>query len=96
MKYNPMQSVYITSDTLNYGIPVGEQGFIISIDYRVTGLPYFVRVPSKKEEWWIPECDLLASEEWMEQGIDKLIHSSVIDYALKTKNKEMFEKQFKK
>ena len=60
-----MTAVRIISDTLVFGLPIGEVRYIQFIDRRDrdVGTPYFVRVPSSKEGWWMPACDLQPEED---------------------------------
>lgn len=95
MKYNLMQPVIIVSDTLNYELPIGALGYIVMIEPRVFfGIPYCVRVPSEQKEFWVPECDLDSASDRLAQESEEVIRESLIDFALKTKNKVLFDAQF--
>jgi len=94
VKYHLMQPVVIVSDTLNFGLPVGSLGYVTDIDPRpYVGVPYCVRVPSEKKNYWIPECDLEPESRWIERESEKVIRDSLIDFALRTGNKSMFLSQ---
>lgn len=94
MKHALMQSVVIQSDTLNLGLPVGKTAYVVLVDFRpFNGLPYFIRVPADKKEFWVPECDLVASDEYIAQESEKVLRESLIDFALRTGNKALFHEQ---
>jgi hypothetical protein len=94
MKYHLMQPVVIVTDTLNYGLPVGSNGYVVMIEPRAYwGVPYYVRVPSEQKEYWTPECDLIPASEWIIQESGRVIRDSLIDFALETKNKALFDEQ---
>lgn len=96
MKFHPMDQVYIVSDTLAYGLPVGEMGYVTAVNRHVdTAFNYCVRVPSKKEAWLVPECDLLTTQEWTERSAEVAIRNALIDKALATGDKALFEAQTK-
>jgi hypothetical protein len=91
MKFNIMQHVYIQSDVLNLDAPVGETGFIIHIDPRVYNAEsYCVRVPSRKDQWWLPECDLIDAEEWLSGSAERAISDSLVNDALDRKDETAF------
>ncbi|MDU5945451.1 MAG: hypothetical protein E7L01_09775 [Paenibacillus macerans] len=94
MKYHLMQPVMIVSDTLNYGLPVGALAYVIMIEPRFFfGTPYLIRVPSEQKEYWSPECDLESADAWITQESEKVIREALIDFALRTGNKSLFEMQ---
>jgi hypothetical protein len=92
MKFSVMQQVYIQSDTFNLGAPVNETGFVAKIDRHVDqAQEYCVRVPSKKEFYWLPECDLMDASEWLSNNVDNIIQDSIIDFALDHKDEKTFK-----
>lgn len=94
MKYHLMQAVMIVSDTLNYGLPVGSLAYVTMIDPRgFFGTPYFIRVPSEQKEYWSPECDLEPAADWIAKQSDNVIRDALIDFALATGNKALFDAQ---
>lgn len=90
----PMTAVRILSDTLALGLPVGEVGYIQHIDRHSmdTGTPYYVRVPSSKDGWWAPECDVQPEEEYIQSTANEVIESVMIDHSLATRNRALFDK----
>ena len=87
-----MQRVLIVSDTLAFDVPVGKDGLIVRIDRRVDeGLSYLVRVPSTKDYWWLPECDLADFSEWASERADDVIAQTMTDYALDTRDQVLFD-----
>lgn len=94
MKYHLMQPVMIISDTLNYGLPVGTLAYVVMIEPRgFFGTPYYIRVPSEQMEYWLPECDLEPADAWIAKESENVIRDSLIDFALATGNKALFEAQ---
>lgn len=94
MKFYLMQPVMIVSDTLNYGLPVGSPAYVIMIERPgFIGTPYYIRVPSEQKEYWVPECDLDRADDWIAEESENVIQNALIDFALATRNKTLFEKQ---
>ena len=90
---NLMTTVRIISDTLAFGLPIDEVGYIRFIDRRNrdTGTPYYVRVPSSKEGFWMPECDLQPEEDYIQRVANEVINHITIDHSLATKNRTLFD-----
>ncbi len=88
-----MTAVRIITDTLALGLPIGEVGYIQHIDRRDrdTGTPYYVRVPSSKDGWWVPECDVQPEEEYIQSAANEAIESIMIDHSLTTRNRTLFD-----
>ncbi|MNW34022.1 hypothetical protein D3C74_109890 [compost metagenome] len=96
MKYHLMQPIMIVSDTLNMGLPIGLPAYVIMIEQRsFHATPYLIRVPSEQKEYWSPECDLEPVGDWIAQESDNVIRDALIDFALATGNKTLFEVQVK-
>ena len=92
-----MTAVRIISDTLALELPIGEVGYILRTDRHIDeALTYLVRAPSKKENWWVPECDLETNETYISQEVDNIIHTHLVDVSLATRNEEMFQTLTKK
>lgn len=97
MRFTLMQHVVVQTDTLAYGFPIGSDGYMLEIDRRVDqALTYLVRFPAKKENWWVPECDLLDYEESMEMDAEHVISTVMTDYALSIKSRRVFDAYIKK
>lgn len=97
MKYKLMEQVYTIGDTLNFGFPVFEHGYVIAYNFDIKkAFSYYIRFPQKKENWWIPDCDLISSEEILNDEVEEIANRSIINYALDTKNKQIFDSQTKK
>lgn len=92
MMFSPMEKVCIISDTLNYGLPTNELGYIIKIDRNADDArTFWVRVPSKQEDWWVPECDLMNYEKWLGESADEAIQETLVNKALETRDKKLFD-----
>jgi hypothetical protein len=77
MKYALMQDVVIQSDTLNLGLPVGKTAYVVLVE----------------TEFWVPGCDLIPADEYIAQATESVLRESLIDHALRTGNKALFEQQ---
>lgn len=94
MKYGIMAEVYISSDTLNIGAPVGEMDFINAIDPSVFHAQrYCVRVPNKRQTYWLPECDLTDKAKFLSQQADEVIRASLVEYSLEKRDSLTFYEQ---
>lgn len=92
MKFSLMQQVYIQSDVLNLDAPVGEPGFIVRVDRNIDQAQnYCVRVPSNKQFYWMPQCDLVSANEWLAKEADEVIKSSLVNHALDNKDELAFK-----
>lgn len=92
MKFAVMQQVFIQSDVLNLGAPVGETGYIVNIDRRIDqGLSFCVRVPSQQKWYWMPECDLEDAASRDAEEADEIIKESIINHALDMKDENAFK-----
>lgn len=91
MKFKLMQHVYIQSDTFNFGAPIGEIGYIARVDRDVDQAePYRVRIPSKREFYWLPECDIVSADEWLANEAEQVVNAVLINHSLETKDRETF------
>ncbi|EGL83130.1 hypothetical protein CathTA2_1343 [Caldalkalibacillus thermarum TA2.A1] len=82
-----MSRVLIQSDTLNLGLPVGKEGYIIAYNRQVdVAYRYLVRVPAVQKEFWVIEQDIrpLKESETVED-YSKAAEDVLIDVALQTR-----------
>lgn len=94
MKYAIMQPVYICSDTLGYDLPIGKSGFVVATNpVLYSALRYCVRIPEEQEDYWLPECDITTAEAWIAKESERIIQTSLIDFALATRNRPLFKRQ---
>lgn len=91
-RFRIMDAVAIASDTLNYKLPVGRKGYITSINHEPnTAFKYLVRVPERDENWWVPDCDLMPWDEYLDKSINDAILTHKINDALDRKDAAAFE-----
>lgn len=90
-KFNAMDEVAITSDTLNLGLPVGHKGYILMVDETPSAFDYMVRIPGTRENWPAPECDLLSWEKYLDNEIQVAIREHRINAALDAGDVEQFK-----
>lgn len=92
MQFKLMQQVYIQSDVLNLGAPIGEAGYVVNIDRRIDqGQSYCVRVPSQQKWYWMAGCDLVSADEWLANEAANVIKESLVNEALDKWNVEQFQ-----
>lgn len=90
-QYNIMDEVAIVSDTLNFGYPVGQKGYITHINPdAMNAYAYVVRVPSTKEAWLMPECDLMPWTMYLSKSVNNAVHTYYTNQALDNGNEDLF------
>lgn len=87
------QKVYVVADSFEQGLPIGEYGYIIAYDRSTdTVFDYVVRLPKSNKNVYVPEADLETEEKLLAQEADRVEKEALIDYALATKNEELFNR----
>ncbi|MDQ1911864.1 ATPase [Paenibacillus sp. GD4] len=90
------QKVYIISDTFEQNLPVGEYGYIIAYDRNADNVfDYVVRVPKVNKHFYMPAEDVEIEEVLVQQEVDRLEREALIDFALATRNEELFNRIMK-
>lgn len=85
------QKVYFVSDSFEQNLPVGEYGYIIAYDRNADNVfDYIVRVPRLNKHLFVPEEDIEVEEILLQQEADRIERESLIDFALATKNSDLF------
>ncbi|MCC2683606.1 MAG: ATPase [Paenibacillaceae bacterium] len=85
--------VYIVSDSLEQNLPIGDYGYIIAYDRNADNIfDYVVRVPKANKHYYLPACDIETEEVLMAKEAERLEREALLDYALATKNEELFRK----
>lgn len=96
LQYNVMDEVVIVTDTFNFGLPVGEKGYVAGIDRNSdTAYNYNVRIPSKKIACWVPGCDLMNWDRYVQESVNNAIHKHYVDEALANGDEDMFKQHAK-
>lgn len=87
------QKVYIVADSFEQNLPVGEYGYIIAYDRNSDNVfDYVVRVPSANKNVFVPEADVETEEKLLAQEAEQIEEEALIDFALATKNEELFRR----
>lgn len=87
------QKVYIVGDSFEQNLPIGEYGYIIAYDRNADNVfDYVVRVPKANKHYFLPGADVELEEVLLQQEVDRVEREALIDYALATKNEELFRR----
>lgn len=87
------QKVYITGDKLEMNLPVGYYGYVIAYDKNPdNAFDYVVRVPRLNRHYYVTASDIEREDVLLRQEAEKVEKQALIDYALATKNKELFHR----
>ncbi|MNI37444.1 hypothetical protein D3C73_915330 [compost metagenome] len=87
------QKVVIVADSLEQNLPIGDYGYIIAYDRNADNVfDYVLRVPKVNKHFYVPEDDVEEEEVLLQLEADRIERESLIDYALATKNEELFHR----
>ncbi|MEF3306427.1 ATPase [Paenibacillus sp. GYB003] len=87
------QKVIIVSDSFEQNLPIGDYGYIIAYDRNAdNAFDYVVRIPKINKNMFVPAEDIELEETLLQQEVDRIEREALIDYALATKNEELFRK----
>lgn len=87
------QKVIIVADSFEQNLPVSEYGYIMAIDRNSDNVfDYVVRVPKINKHFFVIAADIELEEVLIQLEVDRLERESLIDFALATKNEEMFRR----
>lgn len=87
------QKVVIIADSFEQNLPMGEYGYIIAYDRNSDNVfDYVVRVPKANKHFFLPASDIELEEVLLQQEVDRLEREALIDFALATKNEELFRR----
>ncbi|WP_213527637.1 ATPase [Paenibacillus sp. J31TS4] len=85
------QKVCFIADSLEQNLPFGEYGYIIAYDKNADNIfDYVVRVPKVARHYYVPASDIELEEVLLQQEADRIEKEALIDFALSTKNEELF------
>ncbi|GAA3410923.1 ATPase [Paenibacillus hodogayensis] len=85
------QKVIIMSDSFEQNIPIGDYGYIIAYDRNAdNAFDYVVRIPKVNKNVFVPAADIELEETLLQQEADRIEREALIDYALATRNEELF------
>jgi hypothetical protein len=87
------QRVIIVADSFEQNLPVSEYGYIMAIDRNSDNVfDYVVRVPKINKHFFVTAADIELEEVLIQLEVDRLERESLIDFALATKNEELFRR----
>lgn len=91
--YRLGERVIIVSDTFEQNLPVGNYGYIIAYDRNAdNAFDYVVRVPSVNKHFYVPAEDIELEETLLSQEAERIEKEALIDFALATRNEELFRR----
>jgi hypothetical protein len=87
------QRVYIVSDRFEQSLPIGEYGYIIAYERNNDNVyDYIIRIPKLNKHFYVPKEDIEEEETLLKAEVERIEREALIDYALATKNEELFKK----
>jgi hypothetical protein len=86
------QKVIIQGDRFEQNLPVGEYAYILAYDKNPdSAFDFVIRVPKLDKTFYVPEADIEQEEVLIKKASAKAQRDALIDYALRTRNKELFD-----
>jgi hypothetical protein len=87
------EKIVIVDDRFEQNLPVGEYGFVIAYDRNNDSVfDYIIRVPKANRQFYVPSEDIELEETLLELEADRIEREALIDYALVTRNEELFKR----
>jgi hypothetical protein len=91
--YRLGEKVIFVSDHLEQNLPIGGYGYIIAYDRNPDHVyEYAVRIPKLNRNVFVLANDIALEEALIEKAAEEVSRQALIDYALATKNEELFRK----
>ena len=91
--YRLGERVVIVTDTFEQNLPVGQYGYIIAYDRNAdNAFDYVIRVPSVNRNFFVPAEDIELESKLMAQEAERIGKEALIDFALATRNEELFRR----
>lgn len=85
--------VIIVGDRFEQNLPIGEYGYIIAYDRNNdSAFEYIIRVPKANRQFYVPSSDVELEETLLEQEAERIEREALIDFALATRNEELFKR----
>jgi len=85
------EKVIIVDDRFEQNLPIGEYGYIIAYDRNQDNVfEYVVRVPKAGRNFLVTGDDVEREEVLVRQEVDRIEREALIDFALLTRNEELF------
>jgi hypothetical protein len=90
------EKIVIVGDRFEQSLPVGEYGYIIAYDRNNDSVfDYVIRVPKANRQYYVPGPDVELEETLLEEEAERIEREALIDYALSTRNEELFNRIMK-
>ncbi|WP_442603248.1 ATPase [Paenibacillus sp. KN14-4R] len=87
------EKVVIVEDSIEQNLPIGEYAFVIAYDRNPDNIfDYMIRIPKINKHFFVPASDIEPEEVLIQEAVDLVEREALIDYALATRNEELFFK----
>jgi hypothetical protein len=87
------ERIVIVDDRFEQNLPVGEYGYIIAYDRNNdSAFDYIIRVPKANRQFYVPDSDIELERTLLELEADRIEKEALIDFALVTRNEELFKR----
>lgn len=87
------ERIIIVGDRFEQNLPIGEYGYIIAYDRNNdSAFEYIIRVPKVNRQFYVPSADVELETTLLEQEAQRVEREALIDYALATRNEELFNR----
>lgn len=87
------ERIVIVDDRFEQNLPLGEYGFVIAYDRNNdSAFDYIIRVPKANRQFYVPASDVELEETLLEMEADRIEREALIDFALATRNEELFKR----
>lgn len=83
MKFSPGDEVVVVADPLNYGLPLDSHAVLLKVDLNPMDIRrYYIRIPLKREEYWVTETSIELASEVNAKQADKALREHSINVSL--------------
>lgn len=87
------EKIVIVDDRFEQNLPLGEYGYVIAYDRNNdNAFDYIIRVPKANRQFYVPASDIELEEKLLEMEAERIGTEALIDFALATRNEELFRK----
>ncbi|QJD84313.1 ATPase [Cohnella herbarum] len=87
------EKIVIVDDRFEQNLPLGEYGYVIAYDRNNdSAFDYIIRVPKANRQFYVPGEDIELEETLLELEVDRIEREALIDFALVTRNEELFKR----
>jgi len=87
------ERIVIVDDRFEQNLPVGEYGYVIAYDRNNdSAFDYIIRVPKANRQFYVPSEDIELESTLLELEAERIEKEALIDYALVTRNEELFRR----